>query len=422
MPGRGGKRKNAATTTKTKKKIEFRIKNSKKKKCLEKLGIRSFSFVLTDNRYNKWVGDAVNIVFGMMSCMSKGNQIGNGNIGLHITIDAPHTSLNYAKPSTERRVPFRNYFGKTKNNNDLTKNEKDTLERCMRKNKDIAPKARFFYRASYNVGESVSSDVRTTPTRDMPDKLQNLCNALSSALSGKFSPVKFAFNHVTILFYATDYDLKKDSILDWHADHLKDKHNINKASRSSEYTQRSRTPTVVLTLGDDKKYHYGVRFVGDDGKWTDTQEVENEVLQHGIFHFLNPADEEVVDRYKHVKNQLFGDHKGHRSQFMHMVHCKSSRKIRKKISISLVFRDVDFKVHYSSTNTLINTETGKLIQNKSMGTQVSNNRIIQINNAREKINKEMRLDISSTLSSFAERLMTIHQGKNMNKNKKRKLS
>ena len=422
MPGHEGKKKNA------KNKIEFRIKNLKKKKGLEKLGIRSFSFVLTDNRYKKWVDDAVNIVAGMMLRVSKGNQLNNGIIGLNttmglnISIDAPHTSLNYAKPSTERHVPFRNYFGKTKNDNELTKNEKDTLESCMSKNKDIAKKARFVYRASYNVGESVCSDVRTTPTRDMPEKLQNLCNALSSALSQKFSRVKFSFNHVTILFYATDYDLKKGSILDWHADHLKDKDNRSKASRSSEYTQKSHTPTVVLSLGDDKKYHYGVRFVGNDGKWTDTQEVENEILQHGIFHFLHPADEEVVDRYKDIEDQFFQDHKGHRSQFMHMVHCKSSRKIRKKISISLVFRDVAFKLHYSNTNTLINSDTGKLVQNKSMGTEVSNNRISHINNARKEISKEMRHDITTTLSSFAQRLITIHEGKNMNKNKKRKLN
>ena len=98
MPVHGGKRKNAGT---------FRIKNSKKKKYLEKLGICSFSFVLTDNRYNNWVGDAVNIVVGMMSCVSDRKHFCyGGNIGLNITIDAPHTSLNYAKPSMERRVPF----------------------------------------------------------------------------------------------------------------------------------------------------------------------------------------------------------------------------------------------------------------------------------------------------------------------------
>lgn len=392
----------------------FQVVSQKKKQQLKNLGIRSFSFRLNDNRYKTWLGGAVDIVVGMLSRVRQNNQVHEGiKIGLNINIDAPHTSLNYAKLSTDRRVPFRNFFGVTKNEKELTRDEKKTLEGCVNKEMKLTKKAKFVYRASYNVGACVSSDVRTTLTRDMPKKLKILCDALSSALGGKFPGVeKFAFNHVSILFYATDYDLahnnRRESILDWHADHLKGKDNIPKKSKTSNYSQKPKTPTVVLSLGDDKKYVYGIRFVGDDGNWSDTTEVESEILKHGVFHFLHPDDEDVKKRVISVQNKLFRDHKRQKSQFMHMVHCKSTRESPKKISVSLVFRDVGYEVYYSSTNTLIDSKTSKLVQNKSTGTEVSNRRIVDISDARKKINKELRADVSSNLANMADRLVKIH--------------
>ena len=359
------------------------------------IGLHSFTFDLSKKSgADQCIGDAVTFCLSLLKKVDY-------YTGLCVSAECPLFLKNWGKLSIDRRCPIRQYFGF---------NDEATSPRGR---KDVVSRACYGYSAS-----AVGCDMKSTVTREMPLSLVNLANHLSDAYNERFkrghdryAKKKVCFNHVTILYYLTDpngdCESDRSSTLNFHADVSRTADNQSR----SLHQQVSKSPTISLSLGDTKDLVFAKRYV-EDGKFSDNlQNVTTKSLKHGSFHFLHPGDEAVF----HRRVQWNGDRKSvrkedKRSQFLHMVKCSSKKSdSHVKISVTLCFREVNYRMVNTRTNTLFDLDTNKFVAN-DVSTPAMRARNLALKEARDVVMKpEKREAILQQLKPFHERLRNIHK-------------
>ena len=292
-------------------------------------GMKSFKMISNDKKLNDII---YKINKECIQRLDNGINEGNQN-GFIISVESPKCCLDYAEFNIDRRVPLRQHFGKTINEN-----------------------KKYATRWTYGVGsgnQTVGGDTKITKNRPFTNTMKTMCNMLNKMeilkCNGDYCikpKEKLDFNSVTVLYYLMDsrgtnvINLKPHCDLEVNARNIVNKNN----------SQKPGTPTVVLSLQSDKKldfykrYSNGTSFVNDNnggGK----HKVDSMILNHGELFILHPDDERVFARKIRSKENVNKSKREEmKSQFQHGVTCSISKNKDAgsgegyKISISVCFR------------------------------------------------------------------------------------
>ena len=244
--------------------------------------------------------------------------------GIKITVDAP--TGNNAMLSIKRPMCLRQEYGMN------VRTQKGSVKGILR----------HFYglphqKNGYNQVGTLCQDQFTRP---MPPELQVLSFKLMELVRNseelKFinsmkmrkepSSIDFKIpNHVSILIYFGLHGFKEESTLSYHCD--------NTYTSSGKFckkmnTQTENTPTITITMGDDREINYRRRY-SDEGKWNiDKSFTHTEIMKHGTIGIVHPNDEKPFLMKINNKERL--------CQYQH----GNIRVPLGKLSIALVFRHV----------------------------------------------------------------------------------
>jgi hypothetical protein len=223
-------------------------------------------------------------------------------------------------------------------------------------------------RPTYGISEGSSSstvghDFRAVTTKKMPQRLfktgENIREKLlnDNSISRKFSNdqqvilKQNTFNHCTVLIYFSDkeHKLKTESTLGKHCDCMHD-HNGNFIHKNN--AQMENTPTVVLTLGENRilpffRRHVGVSEAGNMVWEDDAAFYEEWELTDGSVFVLHPNDEKPTLKVCQNNNIPI------KQQYQH-----GNIAFKGNISIGIVFRIVTKSRNYRvETNTLVPSQS-----------------------------------------------------------------
>lgn len=358
-------------------------------------GLKSFKFKLSNSKL--LCKNVLNNALQMLMTV-------DGNFGMFVSTECPITQKEWVKLSVDRKGPIRQYFG-------MSQHEK---KRKRKGESDIYDN--YIKRASYGVAAgSTGSNMETNITREMSPSMKQLASALSAAhkkwwKNGSKCKQNVNFNHVTFLFYLTDPNVggnnkfaRNESILDYHVDFARTAQNKEKGG-NNKHEQKLNSPTVVLSLGDDKMMNFAKRY-SDGNVFEPTKiPVASKVLENGSFHFLHPEDEHVIRRRlkdQHGNFQL----EEKRSQFLHQVKTKSNKDDKEvKVCVSLVFREVDYRLYDKKTDILIDEE-GKFIKNDRRTEEMRSRDELLCSKAKDLKNPNERNDIQEYLCVYYNKLL-----------------
>lgn len=176
--------------------------------------------------------------------------------------------------------------------------------------------------------------------------MKQLCDIVYDDVKGNHAlkdlPFHEGFNHMTILYYYSIDGIKKKSTLGIHADSVwtaKGEFAVGKN------TQSFRTPTVILTFGDDRILKWFIRTTSSRGTWKDGEILKDgeTTLDHQSLFVLHPDDEKPV---------AFGESKYIKYQRMH-----GNVKMNKgELSIAFVFRNCSKQSYYDENSLYILSE------------------------------------------------------------------
>ena len=256
--------------------------------------------------------------------------------GMSISIESPTCCPGYAQYNIDRNVPVRQYFGQS----------------TMVKNSGMITRRRI-----YGVGtgsSTVGGDIKTTSTSPLTPVMKQIISHLNGMVfcKGIYCSKNVQFNHVTILYYMVDSHKKTVVNLNKHCDLVVSPSNVVGVESNS---QKTGTPTVVLTLQSSKKLDFYKRY--SDGKSFLKPVIRqgSMELNHGDIFVLHPRDERCIKRniLCPYSNKIIKEDKA--SQFQHGVSFKIDETLRNhpkchsKLSISICFRQVksELEFHHS---------------------------------------------------------------------------
>lgn len=379
----------------------IKIKHEKQ----DEIGLKSCTFQLSDS-FNP-VNMIDNVVKDVLTMLSQVNK----KKGTAIAVECPKFLKHYAKTGVERSTPLRLYFGKN----------------IGEPGKIKGKPGKFVTRASYDVRPdcaAIGGDMKTSITREWTRSMENLADALSSAILNddvfrEGCTGFLAFNHVSVLFYFTDpgapQEERREVRLGYHTD-VNIRPNGDSSEERKHHDQVVGTPTVVLSLGDKKLLEFKKRYVEDTKSWVKDVDQEadlGKILMHGSFHFLDPRDEQVGKRVHDEKE----------SQFRHRVISKSKSGDEKvKGCVSLCFRQVPTAMYNVKTSTLVDEE-GNFIQNDTKNHKMQARDFFLKKRAKELHYSNEREVIEKWLKKFHDKLADDHKeymkkNKNLKKRKK----
>ena len=423
-------------------------------KKASKVGMSSFEFKM-DKRSQQVIDRLVNeCIFKMLD-----NGVNNFN-GTNLSIEIPKYMNGWCEWDFNRKTPIRQHFGKTTTGKNVNFKRRTSRRRLVKKRGGVL-NGSIVRRATYDVGSkemSIGGDVKTTITRDWAGPIEEFAGRLSSAVNKMYENERgcrkgchhfekglhylcknVQFNHCSILFYFADSDTTgvKEKGIGYHTDvnYL----NSHKKKISSERTCKRKadaletslsksngdsksngekdktghvqvpfTPTIVLSLGDDKTLQFAKRTVSSEGKpGKEKVSILSKQLSHKSLHFLHPHDEMFMPRDGEGKDS---------SQFQHRVVVKCDHGQQMKACVSLCFRQVkDYKYYHKCTNTLVHPTRGRkcyyYVENDQKSEKMKKRNSLMEENRREIDDNAFRHEINEVIQKFNTHLKKINRKK-----------
>ena len=305
----------------------------------------------------------------------------NSTNGIQTCIEKPYKGI--ANFNVVRRSVLRQHFGVNLKDNS-TSNKFNSQESCVSE------------RFSYGFGKgtsinSVGTDIYNCVTREFSKELQVIAEKLNYLVWNEkssiellqkgrvddYPTIKSDFNHCVILLYYSIEGVKQRSVIGIHNDNIYDRSgNYSKKDNS----QMESTPTVTLTLGQNRELNYYLRYsplLDNSSKRSFWQEdnikVQTKILSHGSIHVLHPQDEKPF--LTNAPGKL---------SWCQLQH--GNTKVKKgQFSIGMVFRTVSNVQKYNFQSRMVPNEDSIKIDNISQAERTHLENVVDFEAIGEKI-------------------------------------